>query len=140
MKSLRETWKKAKSLQKKGVKNSIDAKLDVVVKKHQKYLENMEAKVAKVKEAGKDTAKLEEFVTQFKEHTSSVEAKNAELKDATGDEWKTAWKELRDDLKKSKDILRDFMKEFRVGDGDDSDDDKDEAESENPEEETTDEE
>ena len=119
---LKHLWQDVRKEQRWIVAQLIRSKLDKVVEKHADYETTMQAKIAELQSAGKDTTALQAIYDRY---VSEVEELNhlqaeAELKwSATaGDSeqlraWKQAQEAVREQVKETKQVLREFMSAYR---------------------------
>jgi chromosome segregation ATPase len=123
VKELKGVWQEVSKMQKKVLSQLINNKLGNLVEKQGEYATSMEAKVAELKAAGKDTAKLEEIMAQFNAKVTEVNVKHEAAKKAwlesekseeAKEAWKKAWQEVKSELKSSHDLLKNFMAEYRA--------------------------
>lgn len=107
-----------KQLQRKMASSLINFRHDNLIEKHVEFVNGMELRINELKELSLDTAKLERILTKFKENLAVLQedhlnAKNkwAELNggDLKLKDWKFKQEQVRQDLRKSKSLLKEFL-------------------------------
>lgn len=117
---LKKIWQDIRKEQRRIIASLTASKLDVLTDKHDNFLEVMEKKISVMQEKGIDTTELEELQRKFEAQKAEVEASNAEAQKAweeakssgSMEEFRLAQEYAREEMKESKDILREFMVEI----------------------------
>ncbi len=118
VKSLKELWKEVRKEQKKIIAGLTHSKLGSAVEKHNGLVQSMEARIASLEKIGADVSELKDILTRFREHVTAVQDDYAAAKEkwqsadnrleALG-EWREAQKAVRERMKESKVLLREFV-------------------------------
>ena len=143
LKEVKALWKDVRQTHKRITGALLNDKGGKLAGKHNGLLRSMEARIAAAAKRGHDTAALEEIKDRFEVHRDDVKAahdaaKAAWKEEGDNDAWKAAQQEFREELKESKEILREFVAAFKDLRSDS--DDVEEAEDTESESETTSEE
>ena len=122
VKDLKNAWEEAKKVQKKLIAELINSKVDNLVKKHSEYGNALQMRIDNLKAKGVDVTELEALQVKFKEAQATLEIdqaaaleqwKQAQSKEAALDTWKEAQKIVREDMEKTKEILREFLAKYK---------------------------
>ena len=119
VKELKELWQDVSKQQKKIVSQLTSAKLDNLVDRHTGLSENMVEKIAALKEKGVDTADLEAILARFEAAAATLQEDQQkarsfwqeaeEMSRETIQQWHVAQEVVKEDLKKTRALLREFM-------------------------------
>lgn len=119
---LKHLWQDVRKEQRWIVAQLIRSKLDHVVEKHMEYETTLQAKIDELKNAGKDTTALQAIYDRFVSETEELNRLQAEAElqwsAAAGDPekllaWKQAQEAVREQVKETKQVLREFMSAYR---------------------------
>ena len=122
IKEINEAWKVIKEEQKKILAGLMNSRMDNLVEKHKEYINGMELRIDDLREKGMDVTTLEETKESFVRHVEKLVSDHREAKQVWEDvkvgeaelsEWKEAQKLVREDMKESKKILRQFISEYK---------------------------
>jgi len=132
IKAMRDMWKEVQKTKKDIVGNLINDRLESAVEKHERFVEKLDEKIAKVEEAGKDSSRLVELRDTYKEQVAKIKedkdaAKSAWKESGDKEAWKKSWRDAHEEMKLSKKTLRDFMKEYKSLMGDEADESEEET-------------
>lgn len=122
VKDLKSAWQDAMQVQRKLVAQLINSKSSNMVEKHGEYANAMQMRIDNLKAKGVDVIELEGLQAKFKEAQVQLEKDQA----AALDVWKQAenkadalgfWKEaqtvVKEDMEKTKEILREFLAKYK---------------------------
>jgi len=125
IKDLKELNQKVHKLQRRLVGLLVNAKLHVLVGKHEDLHTSMQARIDAAAEAGADVSELEAILAEFDAKVAELEqdyeaakqkwmeAKDAEDFDLFNRELRAAQHAVRKDLQETKKILRNFLAEYK---------------------------
>jgi len=145
IKETKKVWQDTRKLQKRIIARMTSNKLENLLEKHTEFANGMESRIADLKAQGIDTTELETLLAKFVDQTETLKANQKKSKELFTDaelvkgdltQWRESQKIVRDNLKATKDTLRDFMKMYRdvkPKAEKDSDDVEDEKESDGTE-------
>lgn len=119
---LKHLWQDVRKEQRWIVAQLIRSKLDQAVEKHVEYETTLQAKIEELKSAGKDTTALQAIYDRFVAEVAELNRLQAEAElkwsAAAGDPeklraWKQAQEAVREQVKETKRVLREFMSAYR---------------------------
>lgn len=119
---LKHLWQEVRKEQRWIVAQLIRSKLDHAVEKHVEYETTLQAKIEELKSAGKDTTALQAIYDRFVGEVAELNRLQAEAElqwsAAAGDPeklraWKQAQEAVREQVKETKQVLREFMSAYR---------------------------
>ncbi len=119
---LKHLWQDVRKEQRWIVAQLIRSKLDHAVEKHMEYETTLQAKIEELKSAGKDTTALQAIYDRFVGEVAELNRLQAEAElqwsAAAGDPeklraWKQAQEAVREQVKETKHVLREFMSAYR---------------------------
>ncbi len=122
IKEIKEAWRVIKKEQKTIIAGLMNSRMDHLVAKHNEYINGMDLRIADLRDSGQDVAELERLKNKFSEHVEKLSSDHKEAQsiwklvksgDAEISEWRAAQKIVRQDLKESKKILREFIHTYR---------------------------
>ena len=143
IRDLKALWNEIKKEQKFLAGKLVNEKLGDIAAKHEGIVNSMEKRIANLEDSGVDASDLKSILDRFKAHVDELnanyDASKAEFNDAADkkgalDDWKASQKQVREDMRVSRDILREFTKKFvelkKSANGEVSDEVEDEVETE----------
>lgn len=124
IKELKELWIEVKKEEKKMIVLLINSRLGNSVEKHQEYANAMQMRIENLEKENIDATELKNLLNKFNESTVDLKENYAEAKKAwersTGSndelilkETKGAQDKVKDELKKTKALLRDFLSKYK---------------------------
>ena len=122
LKDTKSLWKEVKKTQKRIVGFLVNSKLDKLVAKHEEFSNGMQMRIDNLDEKGADVDELNDLKENFEEHVKELNENYEIAKDAwknvqSGTEsmevWHKAQKQVREDLRDTKKLLREFISEYR---------------------------
>ncbi len=123
VKELKQLWQDVSKLQKRIVAMLTSSKLENLVQKHQDIADSMQKRIDDAKAKGLDTAELESILAKFKTAVAKLEedqktARNfwqqtEDVSKENMEKWHDALEVVKDDLKETKNLLHDFMENYR---------------------------
>lgn len=119
---LKHLWQDVRKEQRQIIASLTSSKQDNIIEKHGEFTNGMEARIAELKEKGINVSALEQILAKFKEQTAQMKADQEKarsiLKDVRGgrddvDTWHDAQEVVREDLKKTRETLREFLAKYK---------------------------
>ncbi|MEW5896284.1 MAG: hypothetical protein AB1668_01200 [Nanoarchaeota archaeon] len=122
---LKQIAKDARKLQRRTAALLVNAKLSKLIEKHEEFRNGMQMRIDTLKAEGADVSKLESLLADFDKKTETLKEDYQRVQEKWGyadtasdfDAWvkdlKEAQNNVRDDLRETKFILRDFLKEYQ---------------------------
>jgi len=118
VKDLKKTWEEVRKAQRRIIAEMMNAENEHAEKKHEEFGTSMQKKIDRLKASGADVSGLVALQAEFTTAQAKLEAdraaalaawKAAENKEAAREDWKKAQAVVKEDLQKSKEILRKFL-------------------------------
>ncbi len=118
VKDLKKTWEEVRKAQRRIIAAMMNAENEHAEKKHEEFGTSMQQKIDRLKASGADVSGLVALQAEFTTAQAKLEAdraaaltawKAAENKETAREEWKKAQAVVKEDLQKSKEILRKFL-------------------------------
>ncbi|HIG92643.1 MAG: hypothetical protein QT02_C0006G0012 [archaeon GW2011_AR9] len=119
---LKHTWQDVQKEQRRIISGLIHHQLENVVEKHAEYGNAMKMRIDELTAKGVDTTELKALYDNFLQQLETLKEKEASAREkwlqaktdsSKLEEWKEAQQEVREELAKAKEILREFMTKFR---------------------------
>ena len=119
---LKSTWKEVRQVQNRVIASLTQAKLSVLLEKHQEYLNGLDLRIASLKEKGLDARELEVIRNQFEKHIQQFSLDFAKVEEIwmeaqTGRdvlrELHNGQQQLKEEIKITKRLLHEFMNKFK---------------------------
>lgn len=120
VKNLKQLWQDVSKQQKRIIAMMTSSKMENLVDKHADLEESMQKRIDAAKEKGIDTTELEALLARFKTAVAKLEADQASARNfwqqaenmnkESLEQWRDAQEVVKDDLKKTREILREFVK------------------------------
>ncbi len=119
VKDLKKTWQDVSKAQKRIIALLTSSKLDHLVEKHEDYVTGMQKRIDALREKGVDVTRLDAIFVQFKAAVATLQEDHAQARqfwlsaDANKgslDNWHGAQEQVREDLRETKRLLREFVK------------------------------
>lgn len=122
VKELKGMWEEVRKLQQRIIADLVSSQLTHLAEKHKEYGNSLEARIAELQAKGTDVTELQKLLVQFKDEQAQLDKDQAILKekwtqvhegkDAQG-VWHDAQKDVRDDMHKTQETLREFLAQYR---------------------------
>ncbi len=122
IRDLKNVWQEVRKEQRRIIASLMSSKQEIVLEKHDESSSGMEEKIGKLRAEGKDVSTLAEIHLRFvdeleklKEIVAIAREKWQEAKEGkeSFEAWKSAEKDVQAQMKKTKEVLREFTKEYK---------------------------
>ncbi|GEM_PF-4067169 len=121
IKDLKDTWHNVRKIERRIIAMLMNQKLDTLVEKHQEYVNGLQLRVDTLAQAGVDVSELEDILVEFKAQVQLLEEHHAKLEtvwaedvsfERNAESWHRVQKKMKEDLEKSHELLRKFMRVY----------------------------
>ncbi len=122
LKDTKSLWKEIKKTQRIIVGNLVNHKFDNLITKHDEFLNGMQMRIDHLEDKGADVSELNDLMENFEQHIKELNENHESVKNAwknvqsgteSMDVWKEAQKQVREDLRETKKLLREFISNYR---------------------------